>query len=56
MDINDLRAVLTVVIFFAFIGIWIWAWGSRRKADFDASAALPLEEDHPVSNNEREKI
>jgi cytochrome c oxidase cbb3-type subunit 4 len=56
MDINDLRGILTAIIFFAFVGIWIWAWSSRRKADFDASAAMPLEEDHYISNNERENI
>ena len=56
MDINDFRGILTAVIFFAFIGIWVWAWSSRRKADFDESAALPLEEDNEISNNERENI
>ena len=56
MDVNDLRGILTAVIFFAFIGIWVGAWSSRRKAEFEASAALPLEEDHPISNNERENI
>jgi len=45
MDINDVRGALTAIIFFAFIGIWVWAWSKRRKADFEASAALPLEED-----------
>ena len=56
MDINDLRGLLTAVILFAFVGLWIWAWSSRRKADFEASAALPLEEDNYMSNNEQEKI
>ncbi|MCH9696319.1 MAG: cbb3-type cytochrome c oxidase subunit 3 [Gammaproteobacteria bacterium] len=55
MDIDLVRGVLTAVIFFAFIGIWIWAWSSRRKKDFDASAALPLEDDTHL-NNERENI
>jgi cytochrome c oxidase cbb3-type subunit 4 len=55
MDINLIRGILTVVIFIAFVGIWVWAWGSRRKSDFDASAALPLEDD-VVINNEREDI
>lgn len=45
MDIHTIRGILTAVIFVAFVGIWIWAWSSRRKADFDASAALPLEEE-----------
>ena len=35
MDINDVRGILTAIIFFAFIGIWVWAWSSRRKKDFD---------------------
>ena len=56
MDINDVRGILTAIIFFAFIGIWVWAWSHRRKADFDASAALPLEEDTYRTTNERENI
>ncbi|MGI9248422.1 MAG: cbb3-type cytochrome oxidase subunit 3 [Woeseiaceae bacterium] len=56
MDINDLRGVLTAIIFFAFIGIWVWAWSHRRKEDFEASAALPLEEDKTLKINERENI
>jgi len=59
MDINDVRGILTAIIFFAFIGIWVWAWSSRRKKDFDSSAALPLEEDQymtTISDNERENI
>jgi cytochrome c oxidase cbb3-type subunit 4 len=57
MDINDFRGIITAVVFVAFIGIWVWAWSSRRKKDFDRSAALPLEEDKTLLNdNEREKI
>jgi len=55
MDIDLIRGILTAVIFIAFIGIWAWAWSGRRKRDFDASAALPLEEDVFI-NNERENI
>ncbi len=56
MDINDFRGIITAIVFFAFIGIWVWAWSSRRKQDFDKSAALPLEEDTYITNNERENI
>ena len=56
MDINDFRGLLTAVILFSFIGLCIWAWSSRRKADFEASAALPLEEDQPMTHSEQEKI
>lgn len=45
MDLGQIRGILTAIIFVAFIGICIWAYSSRRKADFDASAALPLEDD-----------
>ena len=54
MDINEIRGILTAVLLFSFIGLWIWAWSSRRKADFEASAALPLEEDRYMTNNGRE--
>lgn len=54
MDINDFRGLLTAILLFSFVGLWIWAWSSRRRADFDASAALPLEEDQHMSNNGRE--
>ena len=56
MDINDIRAWSTLVLFVTFIGIWVWAWSSRRKKDFDESAELPLEEDKHIENNEREKV
>jgi cytochrome c oxidase cbb3-type subunit 4 len=56
MDINIVRGLLTAVLLFAFIGLCIWAWSKRRKADFDAVAALPLEEDQYMTNSEQEKI
>ena len=54
VDINDLRSLLIVVLFVAFIGLCVWAWSSRRRTDFEASAALPLEEDSYIGDNERE--
>ena len=58
MDINHVRGLLTAVLLFAFIGLCIWAWSSRRKAEFDAAAALPLEEDEDrkMTNDERESL
>jgi cytochrome c oxidase cbb3-type subunit IV len=43
--LNLLRGLGTVAAMVAFLGVTIWAWSNRRKADFDAAAALPLEED-----------
>ena len=52
MDINDFRGLITAVLLFSFIGLCIWAWSRRRKPDFDAAAALPLEEDHDMKSDE----
>lgn len=48
MDINDLRSILTVLMFLAFIGIVWWAFSSRRKDTYDAAARIPLEDDAPA--------
>jgi cytochrome c oxidase cbb3-type subunit 4 len=46
-DLNSLRAGVTVLSFFAFIGIVVWAWSRRNQADFDEAAQLPLLGDAP---------
>jgi len=43
MDINDLRVVMTVLAFVAFIGIVAWAYGRERKDKFDDAARLPFD-------------
>jgi cytochrome c oxidase cbb3-type subunit 4 len=48
MDINDIRAAITVASFVAFIGIVWWAYGARRQARFDRAARSVLEEDDHV--------
>jgi cytochrome c oxidase cbb3-type subunit 4 len=45
MDINLLRAVITVLSLLAFIGIVWWAWGRTRQARFDEAARLPFADD-----------
>jgi cytochrome c oxidase cbb3-type subunit 4 len=45
LDINILRAAVTVVSFAAFLGIVVWAWSKRRATDFDEAANLPFEQD-----------
>lgn len=49
MDLNTIRAAITVAAFITFLAIVAWAWSSRRRADFDAAARLPLEEDDMTS-------
>jgi cytochrome c oxidase cbb3-type subunit 4 len=48
MDVNDLRSVVTVLSFVAFVGIVAWAWSGRRRAAFDAAARLALHDDEPA--------
>lgn len=45
MDVNLMRSIITTVLFVVFIGIVLWAWGKGRRADFDAAARLPLDDD-----------
>ena len=45
MDINDLRSLLTVVAFAAFLGIVWWAYSGRARSGFEEAARLPFDED-----------
>lgn len=45
MDINLFRGLTTAAWLILFIGLCVWAWSKRRDSDFEASAALPLQED-----------
>ena len=42
MDINDIRAVITVLSLILFLGIVAWTWSSRRRSGFDEAARLPF--------------
>ena len=42
MDINTLRAIVTVVGLAVFVGIVVWAWSRRRREQFDEAAMLPF--------------
>ena len=45
MDINDIRAALTVASFLAFIGVVVWAYSAGSKQRFDRAARSVLEEE-----------
>jgi cytochrome c oxidase cbb3-type subunit 4 len=42
------QSVWTVVVMVLFLGIVAWAYSSKRKAEFDDAARLPLEDDDSV--------
>ena len=45
MEIEDLRAAMTVLSFVAFIAIAAWAYGRGRSGRFSEAARLPFDED-----------
>jgi cytochrome c oxidase cbb3-type subunit IV len=45
MDVNLMRSVITALLFVVFVGIVLWAWSKGRRADFEAAARLPLDDD-----------
>jgi cytochrome c oxidase cbb3-type subunit 4 len=51
MDIDDFRGIITAVTLLAFVGLCIFAWSRHRKATYDASAQLPLEEDQYITQD-----
>jgi len=45
MDINDIRALITLLAFITFIGIVVWAYHAKSRRNFDEAARLPFEDD-----------
>jgi cytochrome c oxidase cbb3-type subunit IV len=45
MDINDIRAVLTVLGFVGFVGIFLWAYGRGAQSEFETAQAIPFADD-----------
>ena len=37
--------IITLLLLLLFVGAWIWIWRPTHKAEFDAAAQLPLEND-----------
>jgi len=45
MSIGTFRGIVTAVLLGLFVWLVVWAYSKSRRADFDAAAHLPLEED-----------
>ena len=61
MDINDFRGLITAITMIAFLAVCFLAFSRHRKADYEESAKLPLEDDNyitenAVTENAREKL
>ena len=44
MDLNDIRSLVTLASFLAFVGIVWWAYSGRRRGAFDQAARSVLDE------------
>ena len=47
MSSGTLSGIVTGVLLVLFIGVCVWAYSARRRAQYDAAARVPLEEDRP---------
>ena len=55
MDINHLRAGITVFTMAVFLGIMVWAWNRQRRVAFDEAARLPFQDnDNAETPGERQ--
>lgn len=45
MDVNTLRAAVTVITFILFLGIVVWTLSKHRSAEFEEAANLPFGQD-----------
>jgi cytochrome c oxidase cbb3-type subunit 4 len=45
MDVNTLRAAVTVITFILFLGIVVWTLSKCRSAEFEEAANLPFGQD-----------
>jgi len=51
MDLNILRAAVTLLSFAAFIAIVFWAWSRHRRQAFDEAAQLPFLDGESVDSS-----
>ena len=45
MDVNDLRIAVTLASLVLFLALMAITWSRHRKADYEAAAQLPFQED-----------
>ena len=55
LDFGSIHAVWTVLLVILFLGIVFWAYSRKRKADFEAAARLPLDDDFEPADKNREE-
>lgn len=53
MNMAMFHSFWTVGALIIFVGIIIWAFSKGRRDDFDEASRLPLEDDRPISKNDK---
>jgi cytochrome c oxidase cbb3-type subunit IV len=48
MDINILRAAVTVLGLISFLALVAWVWARHRREAFEEAALLPFQDDEPA--------
>lgn len=38
--------IVSLMLLVIFIGGWVWAWSPKRRAEFEAAARMPLDDDN----------
>lgn len=49
------QSIWTIVVMIIFLSVVIWAYSSKRKAEFDEAARLPLDDDDSVATTVKEQ-
>jgi len=53
--ITWVQSIWTIVVMIIFLSVVIWAYSSKRKAEFDEAARLPLDDDDSVATTVKEQ-
>jgi len=48
MGMGTFRGIVTAVLLFLFLWLIAWAYSRSRRAEFEAAARVPLEEEGPA--------
>lgn len=54
MTIADFHSILTVVGIVAFLAMVVWVFGKKQKADMDRNAMIPLQDDAPLTDKNKQ--
>jgi cytochrome c oxidase cbb3-type subunit 4 len=49
------QSIWTIVVMIIFLSVVIWAYSSKRKAEFEEAARLPLDDDDSVATTVKEQ-